>query len=94
MNNYGKLICCTERHKPAVEFYLALATAIVPLGRLIRQAWSCHRWRTRPRRRPETPPIGAPSNWNGLGFALVPPRRPASEGMGDTLPLAVEPDAG
>ena len=52
MNNYGKLIRCTERHKPAVEFYLALATAIVTLGRLIRQAWSCYRWQTRPRRRP------------------------------------------
>jgi hypothetical protein len=38
MNNYGKLIRCTERHKPVVEFYLALATAIVTLGRLIRQA--------------------------------------------------------
>jgi len=36
MNNYGKLIRCTERHKPVVEFYLALATAIVTLGRLSR----------------------------------------------------------
>ena len=35
-----------------VEFYLALASAIVTLGRLIRQAWSCYRWQTRPRRRP------------------------------------------
>jgi hypothetical protein len=52
MNNYGKLIRCTERHKPVIEFYLALATAIVTLGRLIRQAWSCYRWQTRPRRRP------------------------------------------
>jgi hypothetical protein len=52
MNNYGKLIRCTERHKPVVEFYLALASAIVTLGRLIRQAWSCYRWQTRPRRRP------------------------------------------
>jgi hypothetical protein len=41
-----------ERHKPVVEFYLALASAIVTLGRLIRQAWSCYRWQTRPRRRP------------------------------------------
>ena len=52
MNNYGKLIRCTERHKPVVEFYLALASAIVTPGRLIRQAWSCYRWQTRPRRRP------------------------------------------
>ena len=52
MNNDGKLIRRTERHKPVVEFYLALATAIVTLGRLIRQAWSCYRWQTRPRRRP------------------------------------------
>ena len=52
MNNYGKLIRCTDRHRPVVEFYLALASAIVTLGRLIRQAWSCYRWQTRPRRRP------------------------------------------
>jgi hypothetical protein len=39
-------------HQPVVEFYLALASAIVTLGRLIPQAWSCYRWQTRPRRRP------------------------------------------
>jgi hypothetical protein len=40
------------RDEPVVEFYLALATAIVTLGRLIRQAWSWDRWQTRRRRRP------------------------------------------
>jgi hypothetical protein len=30
MNNYGKLIRCTERHKPVVEFYLALAAPSSP----------------------------------------------------------------
>jgi hypothetical protein len=50
-NQFGKLRWCTERNTPAVEFGLALANAIVTLGRLIRQAWTCYRWDRRPRRR-------------------------------------------
>jgi transposase len=51
-NNFGKLRWCTERRTPVVEFWLALAQAIITLGRLIRQAWTLYRWETRPRRRP------------------------------------------
>jgi transposase len=51
-NQFGKLRWCTERNTPAVEFWLALADAIITLGRLIRQAWTCYRWDRRPRRRP------------------------------------------
>ena len=50
-NQYGKLRWCTERHRLVVEFWLALAAAIV-CGRLIRRAWTHYRWDGRPRRRP------------------------------------------
>jgi hypothetical protein len=43
---------CTERNTPVVAFWLCLAHAIITLGRLLRQAWTCYRWETRPRRRP------------------------------------------
>ena len=51
-NQYGKLRWCTERCRPVVEFWLALAGAAIVLGRLVRRAWTCYRWDGRPRRRP------------------------------------------
>jgi transposase len=51
-NQYGKLRWCTERRRLVVEFWLALANAVIVLGRLLRRAWSCYRWQGRPRRRP------------------------------------------
>jgi transposase len=51
-NQFGKLRWCTERTRPVVEFWICLAHAIITLGRLIRQAWTCYRWAARPRRRP------------------------------------------
>jgi transposase len=51
-NQYGKLRWCTERRRLVVEFWLALASAIIVCGRLVRRAWSCYRWESRPRRRP------------------------------------------
>jgi len=50
-NQYGKLRWCTERRRPVVEFWLALAGAAIVLGRLVRRAWTCYRWDGRPRRR-------------------------------------------
>jgi transposase len=47
-NNFGKLRWCTERNTPVVEFWLALAQVIITMGRLIRQAWTCYRWRPAP----------------------------------------------
>lgn len=49
MNNFGKLRRCTERRKPAVEFYTALASVFVTIRYLIRRAWTHYRWDTRPR---------------------------------------------
>jgi transposase len=51
-NQYGKLRWCTERRRLVVEFWLALANAVIVLGRLLRRVWSCYRWQGRPRRRP------------------------------------------
>jgi transposase len=51
-NQYGKLRWCTERCRVVVEFWLALANAAIVCGRLVRRAWACYRWDSRPRRRP------------------------------------------
>jgi transposase len=51
-NQYGKLRWCTERRRPVVEFWLALASAVLVSGRLVRRAWTRYRWDGRPRRRP------------------------------------------
>jgi transposase len=51
-NQYGRLRWCTERRRLVVEFWLALASAVIVCGRLVRRAWSCYRWESRPRRRP------------------------------------------
>ena len=51
-NQYGKLRWCTEHRRLVVEFWLALALAVITLGRLIRRAWARCRWEGRPRRRP------------------------------------------
>jgi transposase len=49
---YGKLRWCTERRRLVVAFWLALASAVIVCGRLVRRAWTHYRWPDRPRRRP------------------------------------------
>jgi hypothetical protein len=51
-NQYGKLRWCTERRRLVVEFWLALANAVIVCRQLVRRAWTCYRWEGRPRRRP------------------------------------------
>jgi hypothetical protein len=51
-NQYGKLRWCTQRRRLVVEFWLALASAAIVCGRLVRRAWTYYRWQDRPRRRP------------------------------------------
>ncbi|MCY0963193.1 IS5 family transposase [Streptomyces sp. H27-H5] len=48
MNNFGKLRRNTERRCACIEFFLALAAAIITVRSLIRRAWYTHRWDTRP----------------------------------------------
>jgi transposase len=49
---FKKLLVCTERHTKVTEAFIALAGAIIITRRLIRVAWTSHRWDTRPARRP------------------------------------------
>jgi transposase len=51
-NLYGKLRWCTERRRLVVAFWLALASAVLVCGRLLRRAWIQYRWDGRPHRRP------------------------------------------
>jgi transposase len=51
-NQYGKLRWCTERRRLVVAFWLALASAAIICGRLLRRAWTHYRWQGRPRHRP------------------------------------------
>src|ERR1035437_6625294 len=47
-NAFKKLVWCTERRTPVIEFYIAFANAVIILRRLIREGWKRYRWDTRP----------------------------------------------
>ncbi|WP_310963908.1 IS5 family transposase [Nocardioides terrisoli] len=49
---FKKLLVCTERRGRVIDAYVALANAVIIVRRLIRTAWTTHRWDTRPARRP------------------------------------------
>jgi transposase len=43
---------CYERREVVIDAFFDLADAVITVRRLIRQAWTTHRWDTRPTRRP------------------------------------------
>ncbi len=49
---FKKLAICTERRTRVIEAFIGLANAIIITRRLLREAWTTHRWDTRPTRRP------------------------------------------
>lgn len=49
---FRKLAICTERSGRVIDAFIALANAVIITRRLIRIAWTTHRWDTRPARRP------------------------------------------
>jgi transposase len=49
---FKKLAICTERRTRVIDAFIALANAVIVLRRLLREAWTTHRWDTRPARRP------------------------------------------
>jgi len=49
---FTKLLICTERRTRVIDAFIALANAVIIIRRLIRAAWTSHRWDTRPARRP------------------------------------------
>lgn len=51
-NAHKKLVWCTEREDPVIDFWLAFSGVIITVGRLVRQGWTHYRWENRPRRRP------------------------------------------
>jgi transposase len=51
-NAFKKLAWCTERRRKVVEFFVALANAIIIVRRLVREAWFRYRWDARPDRCP------------------------------------------
>lgn len=49
---FKKLAICTERRTRVIDAFIALANAVIITRRLLRTAWTTHRWDTRPTRRP------------------------------------------
>ena len=49
---FKKLAICTEKRTRVIEAFIGLANAIIITRRLIREAWTRHRWDTQPARRP------------------------------------------
>ncbi|MDQ3435631.1 MAG: hypothetical protein M3481_13305 [Actinomycetota bacterium] len=52
INAHKKLVWCTERRAVVVAFGIAVLTAIIIVGRLVRESWHRYRWDARPPRRP------------------------------------------
>jgi transposase len=50
-NNFARLARCYERREDVIHAFFDLADAIITVRRLIRQAWTTHRWDTRPPKR-------------------------------------------
>jgi IS5 family transposase len=51
-NTFNRLQRCDERRENVINAFMDLADAIITVRSLIRQAWTTHRWDTRPTRRP------------------------------------------
>ena len=51
-NAHKKLVWCTERQGPVIDFWVAFSEVVIIVRRLIREGWSRYRWETRPLRRP------------------------------------------
>lgn len=52
VNNYRKVVRCTERRMTVILFWLKLINVLVTVARLVREAWIRYRWDRRPPRRP------------------------------------------
>lgn len=51
-NAYKKLVWCTARRTGVIAFYVAFATVVIIVRRLVREGWKRYRWATRPHRCP------------------------------------------
>jgi transposase len=50
-NAFARLARCYERREMVIDAFFDLADTIITVRSLIRQAWTTHRWETRPQRR-------------------------------------------
>jgi hypothetical protein len=46
-NAHKKLVWCTERKGPVIDFWIAFSNVVLIVGRLVREAWSRYRWQSR-----------------------------------------------
>ena len=51
-NAHKKLLWCTERRGPVIDFWVAFSEVVIIVRRLIREGWTRYRWEGRPSRRP------------------------------------------
>ena len=51
-NAHKKLLWCTERRGPVIDFWIAFSEVVIIVRRLIRRSWTRYRWGTRPTRQP------------------------------------------
>lgn len=51
-DSHKKLVWCTERAGPVIDFWLAFSAVVIIVRRLIREGWSRYRWEGRPNRKP------------------------------------------
>ncbi|MGI8866552.1 MAG: IS5 family transposase [Rubrobacteraceae bacterium] len=51
-NAHKKLLWCTERQGRVIDFWIALSSAVIIVGRLVREAWRRYRWEGRTSRKP------------------------------------------
>lgn len=51
-NAHKKLVWCTERRGPVIDFWIAFSNVLIIVRRLIREGWVRYRWEGRPDRRP------------------------------------------
>ncbi|MGH3515789.1 MAG: IS5 family transposase [Pseudonocardiaceae bacterium] len=51
-NAFKKLVWCTERRAAVIAFYVAFASVVIIVRRLIREGWRRYRWDGRPSRCP------------------------------------------
>ena len=49
---FHRLATCTEVRALVIDAFISLANAVITTRRLLKQAWTTHRWPTRPPRRP------------------------------------------
>jgi hypothetical protein len=51
-NAHKKLVWCTEREAPVIDFWIAFSNVVIVVRRFVRAGWVRYRWEGRPSRKP------------------------------------------